>query len=324
MSIESDIALSIHSFYSGESATGLRACERLLAEDLSPDVERMTRQNRTYYVEPLEHARHTKIDCQPARIGWSLFNPSICMIDGVLWGIVRSSNYGYANGRYTIPKSDGQTIKTENILCRFDYAMRVQSQQIVTLTYPSSGFIVEGMEDARLSFMSGQTFISGTIRDHESEPGGRCRIGYADIDLRSGICGPVRMLPSTGTQKNWMPIQDATEPRWRYNATQEVTADGSITGTPPTGSQRHWRGGGQVTPLGGSKSLGIVHEHADMADGSRVYVHRWVLWGPTETRWSQPFYIKQRGVEFAAGIVSIREDTRNVNTVFISYGREDA
>ena len=72
--------LAVHAYYVGERDVGLRACERLLGEQLSPEREAVVRRNRTWYaptLDTLAACTMQQIDVEPAVERRTLFNPTI-------------------------------------------------------------------------------------------------------------------------------------------------------------------------------------------------------------------------------------------------------
>ena len=173
-------ALAVHAYYASEHDTGRRACERLLAmPDLPADLEKQTRSNRTWYTRPLGDlapVQMLRIDIEPARPGWTLFNPTISADGDNLLAIVRSSNYRIVEGRYVIPPEDGETIRTESILCRVDADLAGISDRrtISGPDYPANDYPVVGLEDCRLRRTATGWGVSATARNVNGWDG-RCR-----------------------------------------------------------------------------------------------------------------------------------------------------
>lgn len=330
-------ALAIHAYYAGELEVGRRASDRLLDMELPEELERQARANRTWYTQPiadLVEARLVPISIEPARDGWSLFNPTILADGDGFWAIVRSSNYSIdASGRYVIPPDDGEWIRTENILCRLDRSLEVTSRRvIVPPAYEPNGFPVQGLEDCRLRRTARGIGVSATVRDAAPWTG-QCRIGVCDLDTAEARLHGLRVLEWDGLaahEKNWMPIdgQDA----WLYACrhaghTVTVRADPDLQGVYE--ARRHaeapilaggFRGGGQLVPVRGGW-LAIVHEVAVMDTGRRAYEHRFV-WFDADfrlARWSPLFAFREtRAIEFAAGLAAV--DGR----IVVSFGVRDA
>ena len=332
-------ALAIHAYYGGEIEVGRRVSDKLLnLPGLPADIERQARANRTWYTPKLEElcgVEFRGIACDPAHAGWSTFNPTICdATGGDVFAVIRSSNYRIdENGRYVIPEADGQTIRTENILCRITKdGVTVARKILVPPAYEVNGFPVSGLEDIRLNRTDAGWWASATVRDAAGWDG-RCRIGVAKLDIDEGRLHSLRILDWEGLQeheKNWMPI--AGRDGWLYAAghngrTVTVQADAEMPGVfevlghaeaPPMAAG--FRGGGQLVPFRGGW-LAIVHEVAVMQDGRRAYEHRFVWFdaGFRLARWSPLFaFREQKAIEFAAGLV-YRD-----GWVAVSFGVRDA
>jgi len=318
--------LAAHAYYCGEHAVGRRACERLLRLQLSPEREQKVRANRTWYTRTLAgmgvDATLERIDFA-RRPGWSLFNPSAAVIDGTLVVNVRSSNYTIgSDGRYIIPPEDGERIRTENYL--WDHE---GTPSLVSATYATSDFPVEGLEDVRLNVVDGRLLASATIRNWKGYDG-TCRIGYGRVAgcIHDLVCHET--IPDRH-EKNWMPILGHRE--WLYSCHERghtclVRDDGddwtveAHAEAPPVA--REFRGGSQLVPIGEGRWLAVIHEVAAPA-GRRVYEHRFVMFNEPEgwriTHVSPPFAFREpRTIEFCAGLAMV--DRRLV----ASFGVNDA
>lgn len=330
--------LAVHAYYVGELDTGRRACERLLSVALPEAVEMQTRANRVFYQQPLADlapCRFARIDVEPARAGWSLFNPSIIHHAGRLVGVVRSSNYRIVGGRYEMPPEDGQTIRTQNLFVEFADLAVSRCRLLGDPDYPATDFPVVGLEDCRLrTTASGGLGVSATIRN-AAPFDGRCRIGVADLDAESATLSGLRVLDGLSAQeheKNWAPIEGGPlGGGWLYASNHDghavtVDADPDIRGAyrlhrraaSPQISNR-FRGGGQLVPFAGGY-LTVVHEVAHMGN-HRAYEHRWAWFdnGATLRRVSPPFAFREpRAIEFAAGLAVLGGE------VVASFGVRDA
>lgn len=305
--------LAAHAYYCGEKDVGRRACERLMRLPLSPEKEERVRANRTWYTQPLAamaDVQFERIEIEPARPGWSLFNPSIVQHGDDTVVNVRSSNYRIVDGQYVMPPEDGDTIKTHNILLNLATGVRRE----LVAEYESTGFPVTGLEDVRLNSVDGCVFASATVRDL-SPHDGTCRIAYGSVHDAT-ICTLNCHDTAAGVhEKNWMPITG--QRRWLYSCsargrvcTVADTGD-AWTVTAHAGSPlvaRGFRGGSQLVPLndGSGRWIAAVHEVAFA--GRRVYEHRFVIfdeshdWAITEV--SPPFAFREtRKIEFAAGLI---------------------
>jgi len=331
-------ALAIHAYYCGELDAGRRACERLLSEPLSWEVEMQTRTNRLWYQTPLDElarCRFRRIDVEPAHEGWSLFNPTLLVVHGTLYGIVRSSNYKIVDGRYVMPEADGNTIRTDNLLVRFDADLAVADCRGIRLPdYPTTDYPVTGLEDCRLRHTKNGTGVSATIRN-ASPFDGRCRIATADLDLDTATLSNLVVLDSLSVQeheKNWMPIVgNSHHGGWLYAVchdghTVTVDPDTRLPGAylmhrrqPAPHIARQFRGGGQCVAFNGGY-LAVIHEVASIG-GQRAYEHRlcWFDNALALRRISRPFAFREpRAIEFAAGLAVVGE------SVVMSFGVRDA
>jgi len=330
-------ALAVHAYYAGEIETGRRACDRLLDLDIPEDLERQTRANRTWYTPRLADlvpgATFRRIEIEPARPGWSLFNPTILPAAAGLLGIVRSSNYRIEGGRYVIPEEDGDAIRTTNLLVEIGPDLGVRSLgPIAEPDYARSGYPVHGWEDCRLRRTPAGIGVSATVRDAAGWDG-RCRIATAALDVGKATLSGMRILEWDGLathEKNWAPIDGRDA--WLYASCHEghsvvVEADAGLPGCyevsrrgPAPRIARGFRGGSQLVPLRDGW-LSVVHEVAVMDSGQRAYEHR-ILWfddSLTLRRMSPLFAFREtRAIEFAAGAAILGDD------IVISFGVRDA
>lgn len=312
-------AIAVHGYYAGEIEAGRRACERILATPSVPfEVAMQTRANRTWYTQSLDElvdCRFQRIDIEPAREGWSLFNPALIVHDGQLLGIVRSSNYRIEAGRYVMPEEDGQTIRTENLLVQYTPDLLPASRSVLAVEYPETGYPVYGLEDCRLRSANGLLGLSCTVRN-VAPFDGRCRMAIGAIDRAASRVAGLRVLDGLETQlheKNWMPIEDRGG--WLYAANKDgytvtVDPDPDMPGgyqicrrraAPQIASE--FRGGSQLVPFRGGW-LCLIHETAHLPHG-RAYEHRFVWFdhGLGLAKMSPLFAFRERqAIEFAAGL----------------------
>lgn len=307
--------LAVHSYYVGEQATGLRACERLLGERLTPERESLVRSNRTWYTQPLSSLAdcvQAPLPVEPARPGWTTFNPSICQRSGGGFAlVVRSSNYRMVDGRYVTPDEDAGRIRTENTLYKLDTELHRYGQPVpLVAEYDRSEFPVDGLEDCRINCVEGSLSLSATIRNAAGRDG-LARIAAVDYTPYEPLRPVVLDEPVAGRhEKNWMPLIGTRA--WLYSCHIDgkvVTAhrQGDRWTLIPRGNSpaiaRGFRGGSQLLQCDGGW-LACVHEVADLG-GRRAYEHRFV-WFDCQLAivgWSPPFFFNDRQqIEFAAGL----------------------
>ena len=323
--------VAAHAYHCGEIDVGRRCCERLLRLPLSAEKEEKVRSNRTWYTQTLSDqgvaAEFTQIGVPPARVGWSLFNPSVVSHGGRLLVNVRSSNYSIAEaGNYVIPPEDRETIRTLNCLVDGD------ESHYWAADYEATGFPVEGLEDVRLNSVDGELIVSATIRNWAGLDG-TCRIGVGILDrfdrIRDLRCHDT---VSGRHEKNWMPITGRRE--WLYSCSHQgrtclVREDGddwTVTAHAEAPLvARGFRGGSQLVERPWAPGLwwGIVHEVA-VSSGRRVYEHRFVVFDEGQdwkiTRVSPAFAFRDtRSIEFCAGLAVSGEDQ-----LVASFGVRDA
>jgi hypothetical protein len=327
--------LAVHAFYAGEIEAGRRSCERILAmPGVPPEVQMATRCNRSWYVQTLDElvdCRFRQIDIDPAREGWSLFNPTLLHHDGQLIGIVRSSNYRIVDGRYVMPEADGQTIHTENLLVTFTDDLLPASRSVLAVDYPQTGYPVYGLEDCRLRSANGVLSVSATVRN-VSPFDGHCRIGIGAVDVANSRVTGLRVIDGLSTQpheKNWMPI--VGRGGWLYACHHDghvvtVDPDPGLPGgyqmirrskSPQIAS--HFRGGSQLVPWQDGY-LALIHETAQLPQG-RAYEHRFVFFDSSlaVARLSPSFAFRERqAIEFAAGLTVMGD------RLVASFGVRDA
>ncbi len=323
-----DFKTTVEAYYSGDLARGLAACERLFAiEGLPPSIETQTRRNLVFYAPLLAHLVPSLYVLPveiPVPAGWSRYNPSIAAANDGFHMILRSANTSLEPPlRYTVHDADGIG-RTTNYLLELapDLSIR-EVQEIDDRAFRPDPplFPIAGFEDCRLVHHAESWWVSATVRDRD--PSGVCRIALLRLD---GATAVEERLLSDGRgphEKNWMPVVDDAQLRFVYSCfpTAVVRYD-DTAGTvaqeisqPAPLAARSFHGGSQVIPIDGGW-LGVVHEIAHFEDGGRVYTHRWV-WFDGEwrlARYSSPFVLKERGVEFVAGLAQRGDD------LVISYG----
>lgn len=329
---ETDFQITIDAWSAGALAAGRAACERLLRrDDLPAEILTQTRRNATFYRQPLvEHAGSfvTLPLVFPVPAGWSLFNPTLAQGPHGLTAIVRSGNYTVdGHGQYTSNDPAGVVRTTNYLVNLLPSGTLVAIDRIddeAVRTEPPL-FPVAGFEDCRLVWQEGAWWASATRRD--ANAGGICQMVLLRLDGNR----VVEVIPlSDGVsrhEKNWMPV-DVAGPEILFVAsisptvvmrldlaTREITQEMRRRAS---SLARYLRGGGQVLPVAGGW-LAIGHEAVGFDDGARVYSHRWIWFdaGWRLRQVSPSFYLRERGIEFVAGLAQDDHD------LLLTFGVQD-
>lgn len=329
---ETDFQVTIDAWAAGELAAGRAAGERLLSrDDLPGDILTHARRNATFYRQPLAElapsfVTHSLVFPVPA--GWSLLNPTLAQGPHGLTAIVRTSNYTVDDhGRYAANDPDG-VVRTANYLVNltssgaFEAVTRIDD---VAVRVVPPRFLVTGLEDCRLIWHEGAWWASATRRDANTE--GICQMVLLRLDGHRAV----ELIPlSDGVaahEKNWMPVV-ASGPgilfMYSISPTVVVRLDLATREVEEIARRRapivarYLRGGGQVLPIANGW-LAIGHEAVGFEDGGRVYNHRWV-WFDADWRLrriSPGFYLRERGIEFVAGLAQAGDD------LLLTFGVKD-
>ncbi len=273
--------------------------------------------------------------------GWSLFNPSVTNDpEGKLVVNIRSSNYVIADdGSYTFQGTeDDGIIRTVNLLARLDenLATSVIGQIPSQPPGPSTRLSrVLGCEDVRLLAVGNSWKALATVRDRNHYE--RCDIALLSLpSLNAAEETTLSVIPGPDParhEKNWMPFVVDGELHVMYlcsptvvghlDANSQLVVDSSTTGPP---SATHFRGGSQGVPFNDGY-LFLIHE-VTFFGTHRVYSHRFIhmtsaIMKSGDRRWditslSCPFYFREMGIEFAAGLAVDGDD------IVASFGVRDA
>jgi tetratricopeptide (TPR) repeat protein len=301
-------------------AIGRRAADQVVRA--RPQDEHV-RKNRAYYTQPASELfdgyRNHEIQWKP-EAPFTAMNPSI-WFDGKRWRcVIRTVNYRIQND-VEYPTPGGVPIQTRNWMAELDWDLSIERVvEMQDLTGDArSDFPVHGFEDCRLFSCNKQLYCTSTACDL-NESGAR-EIVRLTLDENYQIikARPIRGSWSNQHQKNWMPmvvwggLGEAV--RFVYAVTPEVVIlDLDRQREVPADSGR-LRGGSQLVnvPTGPSTWgwLCLVHD-VTWEGRKRTYVHRFVLLEETSSagmpgplrvaKVSPPFYFKQRGIEFCAGL----------------------
>ena len=327
---------SISGFYSKlprRQEMGRMACERIATDMSVPWGTRNTaRQNSTYYSRSAADLMPSTRLCQVGFIppyGYSPMNPSISADSTGLCMIQRTVNYVIRHdGSYDM-KGD-VAIRTINhfIRLRDDLSVDSSSEILMPTNMPEPAYeLVQGFEDSRLFFINDEPWCTSTVR--ELSPDGMCEIVVARL-VRDGdnmrLADHRVIIPDwceRQHQKNWMPMVSGDDLFFVYSTdpTRIVDQNGSLISLKPAPMAMDSFRGGSPLMLFGDSWLGIIHESHVMPDNRRRYMHRFVCYdfSGSVSAISDPFYFKEIGIEFAAGMAS----NPTTGDIVISFGFKD-
>jgi hypothetical protein len=352
--------LSRAAYYVGKKEVGRIAARKAA---MSQPSNTHLRRNFHFYAQTLQElaAGYRGVDvvknwnCEP---GWVFSTPSICINEDNRLAIVRAVNYRIKpDGSYDY---DG-TIRTRNYMVAFDDDMNpISKKEILDKTEePRTEFPVHGFEDCRLFFWSGRPWATCTIRDLTTE--GWCEQALLEIKDAGDYYefSKVIALRSDWTksthQKNWKPLCPAnmtwlsyiysTDPlcvldvgsdaKMPVHARSQVSHSGRLLGSSQV---IRLLGGPQMAAISSDVKdpgiqqyggwLWVDHEVSWNNHGrERIYAHRFVLADVELTHVvarSDPFYFKQLGIEFCAGLATTGTTTSTDDKLVLSYSVHDA
>ena len=301
--------VAIHAFYLNEHQVGRAAGQR--AVNARPNDMRM-RHNLAFYAKSAEEMyqgfKSKEIKLENLGI-YHPTNPSVMIAAGRRSAVVRSVNYQIVNGSYIWPDDD-HTIRTKNWWVDFDKNWEVigQTEILDKTDVPRVDFPVRGYEDCRLFRWRGKNYLSAVSCDlmflTGTEGAREIVLLELDDDLSVVSVEPIRGEWSRFHQKNWMPMVEAGSLSWIYSTIPFQKIGYSQLSTTQVKNEGLLRGGSQAVKVPGGW-LWLVHEvTADASGRSRVYLHRFAYSqkGDKLDGLSPPFYLKEKGIEFAAGL----------------------
>jgi len=310
---------SIAANYSRDAARkdrGFTACNSLALNRAIPDEPRaLARYNLRFYVEPADRMMPSfsarSIPFTPPE-GYHLTTPSVTRLGGEIMMVQRTVNYIITgDNQYETP--NGAPVHTRNFLLRLGPALDIQSSTEILppVDLPEALFkLVTGFEDMRLFAWRGELWCSSTVRELTAE--GWCEQVLARIDRSApgdSRLSDWRVLRSEGPrqhEKNWMPLVVDDGLRFIYlcDPTRILDDQGQKVGeTVPPIAAEQFRGGSQAIDFEGGR-LFLIHEVLSAGDNERIYHHRfvWLDRAGVLRGVSCPFFFRQRGIEFAAGL----------------------
>lgn len=299
------------------------------------------RQNLYHFLPPLSREVPSLVTRKiefTAPAGYTAMNPSIAKIKGETMAVIRCVNYTIdKDGRYCIGGKDGEIvesnpIRTRNFLVYLNGDGKVtgSGEILPPVDQPDPLYkLVIGFEDMRLFDLDGNPWISACVRQMNAD--GMCeqvmaRVAKSDeATLADRVYRLDRlrvMLPQTRLhEKNWQPCSNGDRVLFQYRLDTTINTACDITGHHKLNlDTSHISGGTQLIPFRDG-FLSLVHEaHNDPSrPGCRYYLHRFVFYDTDlrADRLSHPFYIKDRGIEFAAGLVLVQDQ------LVVSFGFKD-
>lgn len=315
-----DFEQSILGYYTGNKTEALVASDKLLRNPAAPyHIREQTYRNMKFYLEPASKraAQRHKLGVHPYNLpsDWNLCNPSVAVLDTRLVVLIRTVNYKQTGARhYTFPDPSDHTVRTRNIIQVLRSPDTVESERKVVFDsgpYASDSRVL-GVEDMRLYVHNDELCYTATCLE--------CKPNHQPLIVRGKVNQP-SFVPLVGyhddqCQKNWLPfVDDDNVAKWvyGYNPLTVVTADAE--GRVTVVSQHDWSSSGILTanyrgsagPVDyGTDRLLLIHEVCVEKDGTRVYLHRWVVTSRDFSQLrsvSRPFSLDHSGVEMALGMV---------------------
>lgn len=312
--------ISISGFYSKlprRKVLGKNACETIAMDrGNSWHTKNLARQNSTYYAKGsrdlMPSTRFQEVAFAPP-YDYRPMNPSITSHDGQIWMNQRTVNYLIRpDGSYDM-RGDS-AIRTVNYIMRLDDDLSVQSVEEIlppeNLPKPLYEPVI-GWEDCRLFFWRGEPWCTATVRELNTE--GYCEIVLSRVvDAGNGKrrFADYKVITPRFTErqheKNWMPMVVGDDLFFLYSSDpiRVIDYEGNLVSSKVAHvASDSFRGGGSLVEFDGGW-LALIHESHGMPDWKRRYMHRWAWYDSLGrlSRYSEAFYIKDLGIEFAAGL----------------------
>jgi FkbM family methyltransferase len=315
---------------------GFAACNWLAMNRAVPSGTReLARSNLLFYLQPAK-ATMPSFTALPVVFtppnGYRLTNPSITRVDEQIVMVQRTVNYSLSEDGLHYNTTDGAPIQTRNFLMSLTNELDVRSATEILPPFDMPEPVYKGVlgfEDMRIFQWRGELWCSACVR--ELTPGGWCEQVLARIaNSASGECRLTgwRVLRPEGPkvhEKNWMPQIDGGNLQFVYlcDPTRVVDDQGrTIHESTPAISADQFRGSTQLIAFEDGW-LALIHEVQWKPDANRrFYQHRFVWFDGANRlgRVSRPFFFRNKGIEFAAGLAWHPDRVR----ILISYGVADS
>ncbi|MGH7571494.1 MAG: hypothetical protein ACREMK_06590 [Gemmatimonadota bacterium] len=294
--------------------------------------------NRRFYVEPLPERvlRPIPLQVEPGAFtpGYRATNPSVARGRDGLMVLVRTVNYELQpDGSYLIPGF----AETRNLMgvLRPDGRVVQTCELSVACPVPLDSGPIRGFEDARLVVPPGESGGVWALANHAHPSGnGRRAMFLLKVELGPGAAWIREALHLHGLQdrkhqKNWMPAIVEGELLLVYKCDPTVVVRPDLRNGRCEIVRIHrpaaWcgdlRGGSQLVALDGSEGiayLALVHGVLEETP-RRLYFHALIGFDRRLTLrgLSLPFLLRDRQVEFAAGLVADGDD------LVVTWGESD-
>jgi hypothetical protein len=286
----------------------------------------------------------------PDMPNYNATNPSIAFVPGTGFVVnVRMVNYTQERGRWYVSRDTDGVIRTENFLCEWDPDTGI-TRNPRQITWDKShldpGGRIEGLEDLRLTQFAGTLWCTATCCQVTGAGGNpRVVLGEFTEDLSRITRHIDRVVPfeydGIGQyEKNWLLYTYVPGASIRtlkviygYDPFVVLNVDGDGVCTPETSTQPPcftggWRGSAPPVRIDTYRNLLVVHEVAHFwqydeaakqwVNDHNVYLHRFVeLDGQSITRYSRPFILEHRGIEYCSGAAV------HGKNLILTYGFED-
>lgn len=274
-----DYVEMISSFYVGDLARGMAACDRLRLTKGSPHAN-LALENARFYAQAIPGERQPLVFTAPD--GFVPMNPCVRRLNGSWVAIIRTVNYRIddrgvyhtADGRYFTVETP---VITRNFLAWYDDPTAAPTRVVELIAPPSpmTNARVRGFEDLRIISLLEGCLVTAGVRLDANEAG-IPEFWEALWSIATGeLLGSRRLSAPGQCEKNWLPAFNG----YLYNATTFVDCDGLHPVRRDTTLELGgFRGSAAPIDFQGGR-LFIIHEVCTPGGGKRVYLHRFVWYG---------------------------------------------